>query len=92
MNLINLVESLGWLSERQLDCGGLNGRPEKKEDVCYSFWALSGLCLLNRMSWIDENRLAQFILSCQDPVGGREKKKSHKRDKAFNSLTNRVFQ
>ncbi|KAI9814851.1 MAG: hypothetical protein M1832_005653 [Thelocarpon impressellum] len=25
-----------WLSERQLECGGLNGRPEKLEDVCYS--------------------------------------------------------
>jgi geranylgeranyl transferase type-2 subunit beta len=22
-----------WLCERQLPCGGLNGRPEKKEDV-----------------------------------------------------------
>ena len=27
-------ELLGWwLCERQLPCGGLNGRPEKKEDV-----------------------------------------------------------
>lgn len=24
-----------WLCERQLDCGGLNGRPEKKEDVSH---------------------------------------------------------
>lgn len=28
------VEALAWwLSERQLPCGGLNGRPEKLEDV-----------------------------------------------------------
>lgn len=27
-------DALGWwLAERQLPCGGLNGRPEKKEDV-----------------------------------------------------------
>ncbi len=24
-----------WLCERQLPCGGLNGRPEKKEDVLH---------------------------------------------------------
>lgn len=24
-----------WLAERQLPCGGLNGRPEKKNDVCF---------------------------------------------------------
>ncbi|EEP82872.1 type II proteins geranylgeranyltransferase beta subunit [Uncinocarpus reesii 1704] len=37
---LDLVDSerLGaWLSERQLDHGGLNGRPGKKEDVCYSW-------------------------------------------------------
>jgi geranylgeranyl transferase type-2 subunit beta len=26
-----------WLCERQLPCGGLNGRPEKKEDVRFAF-------------------------------------------------------
>ena len=26
-----------WLSERQLPNGGLNGRPEKLEDVCFHF-------------------------------------------------------
>ena len=27
-----------WLCERQVDSGGLNGRPEKQSDVCYSWW------------------------------------------------------
>lgn len=54
-----------WLAERQLPCGGLNGRPEKKEDVCYSWWVLSALSILDRLSWIDGNALARFILSCQ---------------------------
>ena len=26
-----------WLAERQLNSGGLNGRPEKLPDVCYRF-------------------------------------------------------
>ena len=31
--LIAKKELSEWLAERQLPCGGLNGRPEKKEDV-----------------------------------------------------------
>lgn len=39
-----------WLSERQCDSGGLNGRPEKQADVCYSWWILSSLSILGRVS------------------------------------------
>jgi geranylgeranyl transferase type-2 subunit beta len=35
-----------WLCERQLPSGGLNGRPEKLPDVCYSWWVLSALAVL----------------------------------------------
>eukprot|EP00455_Lapot_gusevi_P051155 TRINITY_DN7566_c0_g1_i4.p1 TRINITY_DN7566_c0_g1~~TRINITY_DN7566_c0_g1_i4.p1 ORF type:complete len:173 (+),score=40.70 TRINITY_DN7566_c0_g1_i4:91-609(+) len=59
-----------WLCERQLPCGGLNGRPEKKEDVCYSWWVLSSLSMLGKISWIDRQKLANFILDCQDPEDG----------------------
>ncbi|KAH9946202.1 rab geranylgeranyltransferase [Epithele typhae] len=60
-------ETLGWwLSERQLPNGGLNGRPEKLEDVCYSFWVLSSLCTLNKVAWINSDKLIEFILSAQD--------------------------
>lgn len=53
-----------WLCERQLPCGGLNGRPEKRvccrtifccsqplaqEDVCYSWWVLSALSILGKV-------------------------------------------
>ncbi len=55
-----------WLAERQLPCGGLNGRPEKLEDVCYSWWVLSSLAMLSRAHWIAREPLVQFILSCQD--------------------------
>lgn len=59
-----------WLAERQVDSGGLNGRPEKQSDVCYSWWILSSLCLLGRERWIDGSALARFILDCQDDEGG----------------------
>lgn len=59
-----------WLCERQLPNGGLNGRPEKKEDVCYSWWVLTGLTALERIDWINPRQLTSFILSCQDDVFG----------------------
>ncbi|CAH0049504.1 unnamed protein product [Clonostachys solani] len=64
-------EKLGrWLSERQVPCGGLNGRPEKKEDVCYSWWVLSSLKIIDLVHWIDREALIRFILSCQDKESG----------------------
>ena len=59
-----------WLAERQCDSGGLNGRPEKQADVCYSWWILSALSILGRVSWINGEKLATFILKCQDDDDG----------------------
>ncbi|RHZ67938.1 Rab geranylgeranyltransferase subunit beta BET2 [Aspergillus thermomutatus] len=39
LDLVNKDRLGGWLSERQLDNGGLNGRPEKLQDACYSWCA-----------------------------------------------------
>ncbi|KAK5663313.1 hypothetical protein OQA88_3741 [Cercophora sp. LCS_1] len=65
------TERLGrWLSERQIAGGGLNGRPEKKEDVCYSWWVLSSLEMIGKTHWIDRDSLIAFILKCQDPERG----------------------
>jgi len=64
-------DQLGWwLCERQVENGGLNGRPEKLADVCYSWWVLSALCLVDRLSWIDARALQQFIIQCQDVESG----------------------
>ncbi|KAG6890032.1 hypothetical protein C0995_012489 [Termitomyces sp. Mi166 len=64
-------ETLGWwLCERQLPNGGLNGRPEKLEDVCYSFWVLSAMAILGKIPWIDADKLTAFILSAQDLEAG----------------------
>jgi len=59
-----------WLAERQLPSGGLNGRPEKLPDVCYSWWVLSALSIIGRLSWIDSDALTKFILASQDDETG----------------------
>lgn len=59
-----------WLSERQLPSGGLNGRPEKLADSCYSWWVGCSLTMIGRMHWIDGRKLTEFILQCQDPEEG----------------------
>lgn len=59
-----------WLAERQTLSGGLNGRPEKLQDVCYSWWCLTSLATLARLHWIDRDALEAYILECQDEVGG----------------------
>ena len=30
-----------------MDSGGLNGRPEKQCDLCYSWWSLSAMMVLS---------------------------------------------
>jgi geranylgeranyl transferase type-2 subunit beta len=59
-----------WLAERQVDSGGLNGRPEKQADVCYSWWILSVLTIIGRVDWISRDKLARFIAKAQDPEDG----------------------
>lgn len=63
-------ETAWWLCERQTPEGGLNGRPSKLPDVCYSWWVMSSLDLLGRLSWIDHDALEHFILNCQDEENG----------------------
>lgn len=71
LDLIDRDQLGGWLSERQLPSGGLNGRPEKLEDVCYSWWVVSSLAIIDRLDWIDTEKLQTFILAAQDPdLGG----------------------
>jgi geranylgeranyl transferase type-2 subunit beta len=77
-NVLDTIPNPGrlaaWLSERQISSGpgigGLNGRPEKREDVCYSWWVLSSLAMLGKVHWIDRDALVKFILGCQDEIGG----------------------
>lgn len=59
-----------WLCQRQVPSGGLNGRPEKLPDVCYSWWVLASLTIMGRLHWISAEKLEQFILACQDNETG----------------------
>ncbi len=59
-----------WLAQRQLACGGLCGRPEKAPDVCYSWWVLSSLSILEKRHWLCGPALRDFILRCQDGAKG----------------------
>ncbi|XP_014249939.1 geranylgeranyl transferase type-2 subunit beta isoform X2 [Cimex lectularius] len=59
-----------WLCERQLPSGGLNGRPEKLPDVCYSWWVLASLTILGRQHWISKEQLKTYILASQDNETG----------------------
>ncbi|CUM66712.1 uncharacterized protein PRCAT00004390001 [Priceomyces carsonii] len=71
LHLINEERVGSWLSERQvLPSGGMNGRPEKLPDVCYSWWAVSSLAIIGKKHWINAEKLQQFILRCQDAENG----------------------
>ena len=50
-----------WLCEQQVKSGGLNGWPEKLPDVCYSWWVLSSLVMIDRARWIDKDKLRSFL-------------------------------
>ncbi|EMG49243.1 Geranylgeranyl transferase type-2 subunit beta [Candida maltosa Xu316] len=61
------IKMVDWLTERQvLPSGGFNGRAEKLPDVCYSWWVLSSLKMVDSADLIDKERLEEFILECQD--------------------------
>ncbi|KIW26394.1 uncharacterized protein PV07_09493 [Cladophialophora immunda] len=70
LDIVDHDRLAAWLSERQLPNGGLNGRPEKLEDVCYSWWVLSSIAMLRKLHWIDATELIKFILRCQDADQG----------------------
>lgn len=70
LDLVDTDQLGWWLSERQLPSGGLNGRPEKLPDLCYSWWCLSSMKMINMMHLIDHEKLISFILACQDEEQG----------------------
>ena len=70
LHLLDLDQLAWWLCERQLPSGGLNGRPEKLPDVCYSWWVLSSLKIIGRSHWLDKPGLTKFILASQDEETG----------------------
>jgi len=49
---------------------GMVGRPNKKEDTCYSYWIGGTLHLLSSSHLIDGWALREYVLTCQSPYGG----------------------
>jgi geranylgeranyl transferase type-2 subunit beta len=70
LQLVDASAISRFIALRQKGSGGLSGRVDKKEDVCYSFWAYSSLVMLGKNGLIDEGRLMEYIFSCQGSEGG----------------------
>lgn len=63
-----------WLLCRQQSLqGGFNGRIEKLEDVCYSFWCGASMQILDIHHLISVPNDVEWLLSCQTSIGGISK-------------------
>jgi geranylgeranyl transferase type-1 subunit beta len=47
----------------------MQGRPNKAEDTCYSYWIGGTLRLLNCQELLDEDKLWRYVMTCQTPMG-----------------------
>eukprot|EP00903_Cladosiphon_okamuranus_P011080 g10459.t1 len=59
---------LEWCVNRQV--GGFQGRPNKAEDSCCSFWVGATIALLGGLHLVDKDRARQFHISCQNKTCG----------------------
>tara|TARA_B110001452_G_scaffold18928_1_gene15334 strand:+ start:2944 stop:3786 length:843 start_codon:yes stop_codon:yes gene_type:complete len=59
---------VGWIAQRQV--GGYQGRPNKDEDTCYSFWFGAALALLGAPGLTDLPSLSKFAMTCECPGFG----------------------
>lgn len=70
LHRVDKQQIIFFLMNRQTASGGLNGRPYKKEDVCYSFWTFCSLDILNGARYVSLDMLQAYIRSCYSPLGG----------------------
>jgi geranylgeranyl transferase type-1 subunit beta len=64
-------EMIQWCVSRQIE--GMQGRPNKLEDTCYSYWIGGTLKILNCDHLLDKRALKSFIMDCQTDMGGFNK-------------------
>ena len=64
-------ELIHWCVQRQV--GGMQGRPNKAEDTCYSYWIGGTLQLLKAFDLLDHKALRGFVMRCQTRMGGFSK-------------------
>jgi len=60
--------TLRWLCGRQI--GGFQGRTEKGQDACYSFWCGGSLKILGAEQFVNVKANAEFLRECQFKFGG----------------------
>ncbi|CAL5995852.1 Protein_farnesyltransferase subunit beta [Hexamita inflata] len=63
---------LHYLVNRQTKWGGLNGRPYKDPDGCYSWWVLGALHILDKdkLKLVNKDLFNKFALNCCQPEDG----------------------
>lgn len=49
---------------------GMQGRPNKLQDTCYSYWIGGALHILSASHVLDGWALREYVLTCQSPYGG----------------------
>jgi len=69
--LPNKDELLKWLIQRQII--GFQGRPNKLQDTCYSFWIGATLRILGHFDLVMPENCRNFTLNCQQKIGGFSK-------------------
>ena len=57
-----------WCVHRQV--GGMQGRPNKDEDTCYSYWIGGTLRLLGEDALLDHDALRKFVAKCESKRTG----------------------
>ena len=87
MNKLDVVLDSGWrcrlikwcVSRQQASAapghptGGMQGRPNKLQDTCYSYWIGGTLSLLGQQDLLDTCALSNYVLTCQTQYGGFSK-------------------
>jgi len=63
-------ELVQWCVFRQIE--GLQGRPNKLEDTCYSYW-IGGTLKILEHDLLDQDLLRAFVMDCQTDIGGFSK-------------------
>lgn len=88
---IDLARLTLWLSRRQCDFGGFNGRTNKLLDSCYSFWVGAIFNIVNnyfgnkishedQLIYSQEHLQNYITFYCQDIKGGLKDKPGKNRD------------
>eukprot|EP01062_Namystynia_karyoxenos_P048727 TRINITY_DN37206_c0_g1_i4.p2 TRINITY_DN37206_c0_g1~~TRINITY_DN37206_c0_g1_i4.p2 ORF type:complete len:357 (+),score=115.11 TRINITY_DN37206_c0_g1_i4:80-1150(+) len=77
---------VSWLLQRYAADSGINGRPNKDADSCYSYWVGNTLRLLGALPRVDTTAAQRFSLRCQGKRGGIAKEPLAAADPLHTSL------